>query len=157
MRIDFVAAITDKLVTFVYCLLPGNWLPGGDYGKIFPMKSKKLLPEECSIGKKGIRDAQELLAGKWKFAVIAALHFEGKMRFMDLVRHIEGIAPKVLSNELKDLEMNQLVVRTVCNTRPITVEYELTEIGHLLEPVILAMAEWGNSYRKVIFKKKEIS
>lgn len=116
------------------------------------MKSKKLLPNECLTGKNGIRDAQELLAGKWKFAIIAALHFEGKMRFMDLVRHFDRIAPKVLSKELKDLEMNHLVVRTVCNTQPITVEYELTELGHNLESVILAMSEWGISYRKVILK-----
>jgi DNA-binding HxlR family transcriptional regulator len=43
----------------------------------------------------GVRDVQDLLSGKWKFAIIAGLNYErGKMRFMDLLRHIDGIAPK---------------------------------------------------------------
>ncbi|MCQ6960759.1 winged helix-turn-helix transcriptional regulator [Mucilaginibacter aquariorum] len=116
------------------------------------MKVKKTLDEECLTGKNGIRDAQGLLAGKWKFSIIAALHFEGVMRFMDLLRHIDGIAPKVLSNELKDLELNHLVTKTVCDTRPVTVEYELTQLGHDLEPVILEMSKWGVMYRNTIVK-----
>lgn len=118
------------------------------------MKPKKILEKECLSGKNGIRDAQELLTGKWKFAIIAALHFEGIMRFMDLLRHIDGIAAKVLSKELKDLEINHLVLKTVCQTKPLTVEYELTEIAHDLGPLLIEMAKWGTRYRSFIIKEE---
>ena len=72
---------------------------------------------------------------------------------MELNRHIDGIAPKVLSKELKDLEMNLLVKRTVIDTMPIAVEYELTSYGKSLNEVVNAMAEWGVKYRKSILKK----
>jgi DNA-binding HxlR family transcriptional regulator len=72
---------------------------------------------------------------------------------MDLKRHIAGIAPKVLSKELKDLEMNHLIIRTIKDTMPITVEYELTSQGKSFKKVIEAMGEWGMNYRKSIVKK----
>jgi DNA-binding HxlR family transcriptional regulator len=101
----------------------------------------------------GIRDTQELLSGKWKTEIVGALYFRGRTRFMDLKRHLSGIAPKVLSKELKELEMNHLVSRTVLHTMPITVEYELTEQGKSLHTVIDAMAKWGVNYRKQLFVK----
>lgn len=72
---------------------------------------------------------------------------------MDLSRLVEGIAPKVLSKELKDLEMNQLIKRTVKDTMPVTVEYELTVEGKSLKGVIEAMGEWGKTYRHTLFTK----
>jgi DNA-binding HxlR family transcriptional regulator len=114
---------------------------------------KKQLTKNCLASIAGVRDVQDLLSGKWKFAIIAGLNYEGKMRFMDLVRHIDGIAPKVLSKELKDLELNHLVTRTVCDTQPITVEYELTKLGYQLETVISEMGKWGILYRKIVFSK----
>ncbi len=101
----------------------------------------------------GIRDTQELLSGKWKTEIIGALYYRGKLRFMDLKRQLSGIAPKVLSKELKDLEMNHLISRTVLDTMPITVEYDLTAQGKSLYPVIEAMAKWGINYRKQLFEK----
>lgn len=108
------------------------------------------LSGTCKMYVQGVKDTQDLLSGKWKTVIIAALYNNGKFRFMDLARHIDGIAPKVLSKELKDLEMNQLVKRTVLDTMPITVEYELTPQGMSLNKVIEAMAEWGVHYRKSI-------
>jgi DNA-binding HxlR family transcriptional regulator len=116
-------------------------------------KQKSELPGVCRLQVQGVKDAQDLLSGKWKMTIVAALYNNGKFRFMDLGRHIEGIAPKVLSKELKDLEMNQLVKRTVLNTMPVTVEYELTAEGKSLNKVVDAMAEWGITYRKSILKK----
>lgn len=111
-------------------------------------KQKTELSGTCRMYVQGVKDTQDLLSGKWKTVIIAALYNNGKFRFMDLGRHIEGIAPKVLSKELKDLEMNQLVKRTVLDTMPVTVEYELTPHGMSLNKVIGAMAEWGVDYRK---------
>ncbi|WP_343674905.1 helix-turn-helix domain-containing protein [Chitinophaga sp.] len=111
------------------------------------------LTPECHSMIIGIRDTQELLSGKWKTEIIGALYYAGKKRFMDLKRHLPGIAPKVLSKELKDLEMNHLISRTVLDTMPITVEYELTTQGKSLNTVIEAMAIWGINYRKQLFDR----
>ncbi len=101
----------------------------------------------------GVKDSQDLLSGKWKIVIIAALFNNSKFRFMDLGRYIEGIAPKALSKELKDLELNQLVKRTFLDTMPITVEYELTTQGKSLNKIVEAMAKWGIEYRRSILKK----
>lgn len=116
------------------------------------MKEQKSLSDSCRKNIQAVKDTQDLLSGKWKTSIFGMLYFNGKSRFMELNRHINGIAPKVLSKELKDLEMNHLVKRTVQNTMPITVEYELTEQGKSLKPVLEAMQAWGISYRKSVVK-----
>ena len=116
-------------------------------------KQKSELTGVCRLQVQGVKDTQDLLSGKWKTVIIAALYNNGKFRFMDLGRHIEGISPKVLSKELKDLEMNRLIKRTVLDTMPVTVEYELTPEGSSLNKVVEAMGEWGIKYRKSILKK----
>lgn len=77
------------------------------------------------------------------------------MRFMDLLREVDGIAPKMLSKELQDMEMNRLVTRTVLNTKPVTVVYDVTEFGKTLEKIIDEIANWGIDYRKAIYDKKK--
>lgn len=101
-----------------------------------------------------ITDTMEILSGKWKFHILGTLMEAGKMRFMDLLREVDGIAAKMLSKELQDMEMNHLISRTVMNTKPITVEYEVTEYGRTLEPIIDEIAKWGEAYRNAMFKKQ---
>ncbi len=103
-----------------------------------------------------IKDTMEILSGKWKLHIIGTLIEGHKLRFMDLLREVEGIAPKVLSKELQDMEVNQLISRTVCNTKPITVEYEITEYGQTLKPIIDEIANWGIAYRTSLFKKQPL-
>jgi DNA-binding HxlR family transcriptional regulator len=98
----------------------------------------------------GIRDAIEVLSGKWKVQIIGTLLFGGKMRFMDLQRIVDGIGAKMLSKELQDLETHQLLKRTVKQTKPITVEYEITEYGKTLETVVKSIANWGLNHRRKI-------
>jgi DNA-binding HxlR family transcriptional regulator len=93
------------------------------------------------------RDTLELLSGKWKILIIMALVVKGRSRFMELARDIGTITPKMLSKELRDLEQNQLVSRTVQPTVPVTVEYALTDYGRTLRPVIEAMRDWGITHR----------
>ena len=81
-------------------------------------------------------------------SIIASLCFN-TLRFTDLLREVEGISGKMLSRELKNLEENQLVTRTVLNTQPITVEYQLTEYGHTLKEVIDSLAKWGANHHPV--------
>jgi len=99
-----------------------------------------------------VRDAMEILSGKWKIQIIGVLLFHDKMRFMDLLRVVDGIAAKMLSKELQDLEANQIITRTVLNTKPITVEYEMTAYGHTLRPVIDEIVSWGIDHREKIMR-----
>lgn len=116
-------------------------------------KNTAEISAHCKMSIVGIRDVQDLMSGKWKYMIVTALYFSGKMRFMDLKRMINKIAPKVLSKELKDLELNNLVTRTVCDTKPITVEYELTDLGESLNMIIKAMGDWGLKYRESLSRK----
>lgn len=100
-----------------------------------------------------VRDALDILSGKWKLPIISALIFSDK-RFKEMEREIPGITAKMLSKELKDLEMNDLVQRTVYDTMPVTVEYSLTEYGRTLKKVIGELHNWGTQHRKHILSKK---
>lgn len=102
-----------------------------------------------------INDTMEILSGKWKFHILGTLMEGGKMRFMDLLREVDGIAAKMLSKELQSLEINLLVKRTVLNTKPITVEYEVTQYGETLKPIIDEIAKWGVDYRSNIHRGDE--
>lgn len=117
------------------------------------MKKKISLndSEKCKVRINAIKDTMEILTGKWKFHILGTLLLNDKMRFMDLLREVDGIGSKMLSKELQDMEMNRLITRTVKNTKPITVEYEITEYGKTLEPIIEEIAKWGISYRKSLF------
>ncbi len=109
----------------------------------------------CKVRITAIKDTMEILSGKWKFHILGTLMEGGKMRFMDLLREVDGIAAKMLSKELQDMEMNRLVTRTVLNTKPITVEYEVTEYGQTLEPIINEITKWGTAYRNNLYEKTE--
>lgn len=106
----------------------------------------------CNGQLKGLQDALEILKGKWKVLVIGLLSLNGKKRFNEMQRELNGITAKMLSKELKDLEMNRLVKRTVVDSMPVSVEYELTEYGKTLHTVILEIADWGARHRKVIMQ-----
>lgn len=121
------------------------------------MKQLYEEPKFCRFRTNAVKDSMELLTGKWKIHILGTLLYAGKMRYMDLQREIEGIGSKMLSKELQDLEMNQLITRTVLNTKPITVEYDLTEFGRTLEPIIDAIAQWGIDYRETLYGKYNMS
>ncbi|WP_165295934.1 winged helix-turn-helix transcriptional regulator [Sphingobacterium sp. SGR-19] len=110
---------------------------------------------ECKVRITAITDTMQVLSGKWKIHILGTLLQGGRMRFMDLLREIDGIAAKMLSKELQDLEMNQLITRTVVDTKPITVEYEVTEYGKTMEPIIDEIANWGVFYRNRLHGKAE--
>lgn len=100
-----------------------------------------------------IKDAMILLSGKWKIQIIGRLMMDGTMRFMDLRRQVKGIAAKMLSKELQELEQNKPIRRHVMNTRPITVEYALTEHGNSLRHVISEIRTWGMAHRQYLFRR----
>lgn len=96
-----------------------------------------------------IHDAMYVLGGKWKMSIVACLLF-GPKRYSDILRDVEGISGKMLSRELKEMETNLLVKRTVAEKQPVMVTYELTEYGESIKPVIIILAEWGEKHRKCI-------
>lgn len=100
-----------------------------------------------------IKDTMEILSGKWKFHIMGTLLQQDKLRFTDLLREIDGIRAKMLSKELQDMELNLLVKRNVMDTKPITVEYEVTEFGRSLQPIIDEIALWGTAYRAALHQK----
>jgi DNA-binding HxlR family transcriptional regulator len=104
---------------------------------------------ECTRMILPVRDALEILRGRWKLPIIISLSF-GTKRFKQISKEINGITDKMLSKELKDLEVNQLVKRTVYDSFPPAVEYSITEHGKSLEKVVAELRNWGVEHRRKI-------
>jgi len=107
--------------------------------------------EQCNANLRFISDALYVIGGKWKLPVIVGLN-SGNKRFNELQRLVEGISAKVLSSELKELEMNGFVRRLVFTGTPVVVEYELTEYAGTLSSVLKALSEWGAMHRETVKK-----
>jgi DNA-binding HxlR family transcriptional regulator len=101
--------------------------------------------ESCAKAKLAIRDTMDVVGGKWKLVLIAVLR-SGKKGFNELSREA-GISPRILSKELQELELNGLVSRNVCDTKPVTVQYALTQYSETLNEVLIAMEKWGHRHR----------
>jgi len=116
------------------------------------MKKKAVINDTpvCQVRMQAISDTMSILSGKWKFHILGTLIEGDKLGFMDLLREIDGIGTKMLSKELQDLEMIHLVSRKVMDTKPITVEYAITEYGATLAPLINELAKWGIAYRESV-------
>jgi len=106
---------------------------------------------QCKATLNAVADALYVIGGKWKLRIIIALT-EGNKRFNELQRLVEGISAKVLSTELKELELNGFVNRNVFTGTPVIVEYELTEYAETLKDVLHALSEWGAMHRENIRK-----
>lgn len=87
-----------------------------------------------------------LIGKKWHPVIIHRLLEFGELGFNELKTEVDGISSKVLSESLEDLEEKQLVERRVISEKPVRVRYSLTEFGRTLEPVILAMRDWGQEH-----------
>ena len=99
-----------------------------------------------------VTDALQVLNGKWKLPIIISLSF-GHKRFGEMAKEIPKITDRMLSKELRELEMNQLVKRTVYDSVPVVVEYSLTQNGVSLDSVIHELYKWGIQHRKRIMSK----
>lgn len=105
-----------------------------------------LSKAECHRCLDGVRDALYVLNGKWKLLILSALR-DGPKRFRELQRIVEGITPKLLSKELKELEMNEFITRRVYPSLPVLIEYELADYGTSLDAVIKTLGQWGLEHR----------
>lgn len=114
---------------------------------------RRLSAPECNSALSAVGDALYVIGGKWKLRIIIALS-EGNKRFNELQRRVEGISARVLSNELKDLEMNGFVRRKVdAAAKPVVVEYELMEYSDSLEGVLHALHDWGRQHKARIMQR----
>ena len=101
---------------------------------------KKQLPA-CPV-----ETTLSLIGDKWTVLILRDL-MDGTKRFGELKKSIGSVSQKVLTAQLRDMEENGLVNRTVYAEVPPRVEYSLTEIGHSLKPIIDAMMDWGMDYK----------
>src|SRR5882757_7718788 len=113
---------------------------------------EKKLKQECTNALLPVRDALEVLNGHWKLPILISLS-GGAKRFKQISKEVTGITDKMLSKELKDMETNKLIVRSVYDTFPPTVEYTVTEHGLSIWPVITELRNWGLLHRKKIIGK----
>ncbi len=95
-----------------------------------------------------LTDTLNVVSGKWKLAIVCTL-LNGKRRFSDIQRTIGDITPRMVSKELKELEVNGVIQRTVIKSTPVLIEYELTPSGLQLYQVIIKMVEWGVQHREI--------
>ena len=100
------------------------------------------VADECTV-----EAALEVLGGKWKFVILRHL-LEGTKRFGELDRALPGITPRMLTRQLRELETDGLVLRTVYPQVPPKVEYSVTGLGESLRDITDRLERWGQSYRE---------
>lgn len=107
--------------------------------------------EACADSLKYVIDALYVLGGKWKLPVILCI-VQSSKRFNEIQHEVSGISPKVLAQELKDLEMNDFIRRHVYPTTPVSIIYEATEYSLTLKNVLRELSTWGEQHRERIRK-----
>ena len=107
------------------------------------MKAKKDLPE-CPVA-----TTVGLIGNKWKLLILRDI-LAGPKRFGELLKSLDGINPKVLTENLKQMEADGLLIRTAFEEAPPKVEYRLSELGETMRPIIGQMEQWGLSYKAML-------
>lgn len=112
---------------------------------------KKKTHKECASALLPVKDTLELIGGKWKLLILISIA-EGNKHFREIERSIPKLSTKVLSKELKELEENKLIIRSIINGFPVRTEYTVTKHALTLQKVIEELGNWGIKHRKEIFK-----
>ncbi|MEY8759502.1 winged helix-turn-helix transcriptional regulator [Chryseobacterium tongliaoense] len=106
--------------------------------------NKKALSDECPEVY-----ASNIIGGQWSLAICCYL-INGKLRFGELRKQLPNITERMLTLQLRRLEENKIISRTVYAEVPPRVEYELTSVGHQLEPLIKELEKWGKAHREIV-------
>ena len=114
------------------------------------MECEEFNQNESKEEMMAVQDTMDVLQGKWKIKVLSSICFYNKRRFSDILNDVDGISNKMLSKELKELEINQLITRTVLDTHPVSIHYQLTKHGKTLGTIIDNLTEWGRRHRRKI-------
>ncbi|WP_371579360.1 winged helix-turn-helix transcriptional regulator [Streptomyces sp. NBC_01314] len=97
----------------------------------------------------------DIVFSRWTTPILWSLHAHGRRRFVELERLVSGITPKVLTQRLRQLERDGLVVRTYHPEVPPRVEYEITELGRSLAPLFAHLAEWSTAHLPEVQRSRE--
>jgi DNA-binding HxlR family transcriptional regulator len=111
---------------------------------------KKSTDNHCTKALMAVEDALYVIGGKWKLKIIIALREHGNLRFNQLQRIVEGISARVLSSELKELELNGFIQRKMDVKGPVVVEYALTSYADTLDAVLETLVKWGVKHREKV-------
>ncbi|MGO3732465.1 MAG: winged helix-turn-helix transcriptional regulator [Vagococcus sp.] len=98
--------------------------------------------------------AMSVIGGRWKIAIVWALLREPSLRLSEFQRLFPEINQRMLIRQLRELEEDQIIKRTVYPVVPPKVDYRLTDIGLSLEPVVTAICEWGSRFHRFIELEK---
>lgn len=98
---------------------------------------------DCSPGC-AVEAAIGLIDGKWKSVILFHL-MEGTLRFSEIRRHIPAVTQRVLTNQLRELEVDGLITRKVYAQVPPKVEYSLSPLGRSMQPILLSLKAWGDA------------
>ena len=101
------------------------------------------------------RQLLDRISSKWVTLVLAALHDEGTLRYSGLSRRLAGVSQKMLTQTLRALERDGLVIRTVTPTVPVTVEYSLTPLGESLQEIMLRVKGWAEAHIEEVHANRE--
>jgi len=112
------------------------------------VKDEKRFQEKI----KAIQDTMFVIGGKWKCPVVLSI-YSGNKRFNDIANSIPKITNRVLSKELKHLEENLLIKRTVVDEYPVKIEYSVTDYALGLDEIVKPMESWGKKHKKKISGK----
>ena len=108
--------------------------------------NKNALSDECPEAY-----ASTIIGGQWTLVICSWL-LSGKLRFGELKKKLPNITERMLTLQLRKLEENMIITRTVYAEVPPRVEYELTPIGYALKPVIKELENWGDRHKKLASK-----
>lgn len=99
---------------------------------------------DCSPGC-SVEAAVALIDGKWKSVILFHL-LAGTLRFNEIRRHVVNVTPRMLTNQLRELEADGLIERKVYAQVPPKVEYSLSPLGRSMESILLALKAWGDAH-----------
>ncbi|MDX2005011.1 MAG: helix-turn-helix domain-containing protein [Meiothermus sp.] len=102
------------------------------------------------------RQVIAMIADKWSILILWALHQNGRLRYGQLQRTVQGISQKMLTQTLRELERNGLVSRTVYEVVPPQVEYELTPLGKSLRQALSGVCNWAQDNLGAVMGAREL-
>ncbi|OQP46920.1 MarR family transcriptional regulator [Niastella yeongjuensis] len=111
------------------------------YNRIETLNCENNPDKDCAVDA-----ALSIIGGKWKLKIYKVLKAGGPFRYAAIHKALTGISEKTLSAQLRELEEDGIVTKQVFPEVPPRVEYTLTDLGISLEPVFVALINWGQTY-----------